>query len=1105
MATIRNLLVRLGLDVSDTEQGVSKLEGIMSKVGSIAGIAGGIAIGQGIVDAMNLSAARGKLQAQLGVTAQEAERMGKVAGNLYAQAYGDSMETVNLAVKSVIQNMEGMRNASSATLQEVTARALTVADVMGEDVGRVTQAVSTMMKSGLAKNSQEAFDVITRGTQLGGDKAQDLLDTFTEYSVQFKNMGLSSQAAMGIINQGLQAGARNSDLVADTIKEFSIEAIAGAPRVAKGFDSLGLSAQAMSQKFAAGGPTAARALDTVFDKLRGIEDPVRRNAIAIELFGTKAEDMGQALFAIDPSSAVSSLGEVAGAADKASKAVGETAASRFEAFKRSAMANLSGALDTIITKFNELSPETQKMITQWGLYAAVAAPAGFALLKIGQGAVTVASGIGKAAVGTAQFVGGLAKGTAALGENASAAAKAGGAIRTFGSFISSGISSTISMVTNLSSLAGKYTLAGLQAAGAATKTLLFEAASKAVAIGTKLWAAAQWLLNAAMKANPIGLIITIITALVAAIVYAYNNSETFRNVVQAAWKGIQAAIKFAWENVIKPVFTALWNFIKTILVPVITWLWNNIVKPYFTLIGKIISTVWNSVIKPAFSAIRDFIVNTLGPKILWFHNNIVMPIWNKIGSVIKTVWNNVIKPVFDFLAKTVTQTIPNAFKTAVDAIGKFWGKIQEVAKKPVQFIVNTIYMKGIRPVWNWVANKVDLPELPPLSFATGGVDPYGVRPGYTPGRDTHLIAVGGGEAIMRPEFTRAVGPGFINAANYAARTGGVKGVINALGLDQYQEGGIVGWVSGFIKKAKNFFQEGFYRAAKAVLEPIKNLANQHLSGGFGNLVKGAVNKIVDGVLAKFKPLENELSGGDAKGVVAAAAKYIGRGDTTGNNSGNYFNQTWGYPNGTPWCANFVSTAIRDAKAGKNYAGYPTAAVYGYYSRMKKVGGHEARPGDLGVYSGPTGHINIVEKNLGVGRFQTIGGNEGPVVRRATRTGAYAILRPSYATGGIYDKMTYRQKNLDPRDRRDPFRKALALEYDNGGMLEPGYTLAYNGTGQPEYVFTRDQMDEGIQGGRTYHLTVQVPLGASRGEVGREIVEHIKEFEMRSGTRWRGTK
>lgn len=77
----------------------------------------------------------------------------------------------------------------------------------------------------------------------------------------------------------------------------------------------------------------------------------------------------------------------------------------------------------------------------------------------------------------------------------------------------------------------------------------------------------------------------------------------------------------------------------------------------------------------------------------------------------------------------------------------------------------------------------------PSGYYTGGI-----YPGYTPGRDTGLIAVGGGEAIMRPEWTRAVGPGYVHQMNAIARTAGVGGVQAAMRrfLGGFAGGGIAG-------------------------------------------------------------------------------------------------------------------------------------------------------------------------------------------------------------------------------------------------------------------------------------------------------------------------
>lgn len=70
-------------------------------------------------------------------------------------------------------------------------------------------------------------------------------------------------------------------------------------------------------------------------------------------------------------------------------------------------------------------------------------------------------------------------------------------------------------------------------------TWAVSAATKAWAAITKLYTAGQWLLNAALTANPIGLVIVAIAALVAGIVIAYKKSETFRAIVNGAFRAVK--------------------------------------------------------------------------------------------------------------------------------------------------------------------------------------------------------------------------------------------------------------------------------------------------------------------------------------------------------------------------------------------------------------------------------------------------------------------------------------------------------------------------------------------------------------------------------------
>lgn len=313
--------------------------------GIAAGVAG--ALGVGVAQALDMSAANAKLAAQLGVGPAEAAELSKVSADVYANAWGDSATTVNEAIKGVYQNIGDVSQAKGG-LQGVTEKALALAETFDQEVGPTTAAVGQMIKTGLAKNADEAFDILTAGFQSGANKADDLLDTVGEYGTQWRKFGLDGQTAMGLLSQGLQGGARDADLVADAIKEFSIRAIDGSKTTAQGFEMIGLNAKEMATKIGAGGKGASAALDETLDRLRGIKDPVKQAAAATALFGTQSEDLGKALYSLDPSSAVSALGQVGGAADKAMKTISESPAKTLERFKREATTKLAEVAGTFI-------------------------------------------------------------------------------------------------------------------------------------------------------------------------------------------------------------------------------------------------------------------------------------------------------------------------------------------------------------------------------------------------------------------------------------------------------------------------------------------------------------------------------------------------------------------------------------------------------------------------------------------------------------------------------------------------------------------------------------------------------------------------------------
>ena len=80
---------------------------------------------------------------------------------------------------------------------------------------------------------------------------------------------------------------------------------------------------------------------------------------------------------------------------------------------------------------------------------------------------------------------------------------------------------------------------------------------------TKAMAAVQWLLNAALSANPIGLVIALVAGLVAAVVIAYKRSDAFRKIVDKMWKVLKTLAKVALAPVIVQ-FKIMSTVIKTV-------------------------------------------------------------------------------------------------------------------------------------------------------------------------------------------------------------------------------------------------------------------------------------------------------------------------------------------------------------------------------------------------------------------------------------------------------------------------------------------------------------------------------------------------------------
>ncbi|UTN93531.1 tape measure protein [Gordonia phage Oregano] len=239
--------------------------------------------------------------------------------------------------------------------------------------------------------------------------------------------------------------------------------------------------------------------------------------------------------------------------------------------------------------------------------------------------------------------------------------------------------------------------------------------------------------------------------------------------VQAAWTATGAAVTTAAGNVIGPAVRG---------------------------VGQVSQSTVAGLVVPALAGMRSNIAAT-AMGVQSAATGQINPAIASVGSTVQGVHAGTVDPVLAAMRGAVGNTAAS-FGTGASAIAAQWNSVREATAAPVRFTIGTVFNNGLVGMWNSVADLIGTSKMNPypIGFATGGV-----LPGYTPGRDVHQfasptggrLALSGGEAIMRPEWTRAVGgPNAVNRMNALARSGQLRRV---KGTDQYL-GGDMAFASG---------------------------------------------------------------------------------------------------------------------------------------------------------------------------------------------------------------------------------------------------------------------------------------------------------------------
>jgi hypothetical protein len=340
-------------------------------VGIFAGL--GVAAGAVFVhefgDAMERNRLGDKLGAQLGLTEDESKKAGKVAGDLYADAYGDSLDQVHDAVGAV---MSSLGDLDDGDVEGLTAKALDLAAAFDVDVNESVAAAGVMMRTGLARDADHAFDLIVNGMQkVPAAMRGELIPMVEEYSQDFVALGISGDDAFDLLIEAAGDGRVELDKTADALKEMTLRTTDLSEASREAYETIGLDAETMANQIVVGGDTAREAFDRIIDGLIDIEDPALKANTAIALMGTPLEDlsvseipaflarldeMGGGMDTVSGSKVpdviagmegmTTSMGTAEGAAERMGATLNDNVATDFEGFKRKAGA----ALDTFLAE-----------------------------------------------------------------------------------------------------------------------------------------------------------------------------------------------------------------------------------------------------------------------------------------------------------------------------------------------------------------------------------------------------------------------------------------------------------------------------------------------------------------------------------------------------------------------------------------------------------------------------------------------------------------------------------------------------------------------------------------------------------------------------------